>query len=88
MNARRILARRILDRLQKAREKEPDLHFRDDLSIAWITVLWTAEGIPERILYPGPAYVAATYQVLHYHPDEVWGQIMAVRKAKLGREFI
>jgi hypothetical protein len=49
------LTDRVLERLSKAREKEPDLQLRDDLNIAWITVCWASTGIPERIPYPGPA---------------------------------
>lgn len=52
---------RVLERLSPAREAEQGVSYRDDLNIAWITVLWARKGIPDRIPYPGPANVAAAY---------------------------
>jgi hypothetical protein len=71
--------------LEKAGNKETDQWLRDDLRIAWITVKWASEGVPEWAWHADRgAYAAATYQVLHCLPDEVWPHIVAERHAKLG----
>lgn len=71
------LVARILQRLQQAEFAEIDPHLRDDLRIAWITVLyaWRGSACPD---------IAATYAVLGLHPDKVWPAIIARRQAQLG----
>lgn len=71
------LSERVLARLNQAEDREPNVWFRDDIRIAWITVLRAARGeaIP---------HVTATYAVLGLHPDKVWPAIMARRRAQLG----
>lgn len=82
------LAERVLVRLEQAEKKEIDPWLRDDLRIAWITTTWAQSGVPKWFLRgPLPPHVAATYQVLDCHPDEVWPRIVARRKAKLGNEY-
>jgi hypothetical protein len=75
------LAQRILFRLEQVEWREPDPHFRDDLRIAWITVLRAdrGESLP---------HVSATYSVLGLHPDKVWPAIEARRRALLGIESL
>jgi len=79
---------RVLVRLEQTNKKETDPWFRDDYRIAWITVKWAAEGVPEwSWRRDSPPHVAATYQVLHCHPDEVWPRMLENRRAKLGAEY-
>jgi hypothetical protein len=82
------LTEQVVVRLKEAEKKETDQHFQSDIRIAWITTSWAQHGIPEwswhKALSP---YVAATYQVLKCHPDEVWPRLVAERKAKLGSEY-
>jgi hypothetical protein len=82
------LAERILVRLEKAEQRETDAWYRDDIRIAWITTLWSQNGVPEWSWHRDSSpHVAATYQVLHCRPDEVWPLIEARRKAMLGAEY-
>lgn len=83
------LTNRVLVQLAKAETKEPDPWMRDDIRIAWITVKWAAEGVPDWCWYrTDPPYVAATRQVLRgLRPDQVWPAILARRKALLGKEW-
>jgi hypothetical protein len=71
------LAERVLARLEAAEQKESDLWLRDDIRIAWITVLYASRGNPQ-------PHIDATYQVLGIHPDKVWPAICARRAALLG----
>lgn len=71
---------RVLVRLEAAENAEVNPHFRDDIRIAWITVLYADRG------YQQP-HIAATYAVLGLHPDKVWASIEARRHAQLGREY-
>jgi hypothetical protein len=77
---------RVLLHLENAEKKETDPWLRDDIRIAWITARWSQHGIPDWSLhgYASP-YVAATWQVLNCHPDQVWPRILAQREAKLGK---
>jgi hypothetical protein len=72
------LSERILDYLARAEEQEIDPWLRDDVRIAWITVLRAArrESIP---------HVSATYTVLGLHPDKVWPAIVERRKILFGQ---
>lgn len=79
---------RILAYLERAESKEIDPWYRDDYRISWLTVLWSAQGVPDWTLRANsPAYVAATWQVLHCHPEKVWENLEAQRRAKLGAEY-
>lgn len=81
----RELTERVLVRLEQAEKKEIDPWYRDDIRIAWITARWSQHGIPVWSLHgDATPHVAATYQVLHCHPEQVWPHIVAERKAKLG----
>jgi len=75
------LAERVLARLEAAEQKESDLWLRDDIRIAWITVLYASRGNPQ-------PHIDATYKVLGLHPDKVWPAICARRAALLGPESI
>lgn len=79
---------RVLSRMawQEATE-ERNPHLRADRRIAWITVKW-AESVPASSDYAllSP-FVAATFAVLHCHPDEVWPRRLANRQARLGAEY-
>jgi len=77
VRARRPLTDRILARLAEAEARELDPWRRDDLRIAWITVLNASRG-------ESAPHFWATYQVLGTSPDQVWPRIVANRKAKLG----
>ena len=79
------LTERVLLRLEKAEKKEIDPWYRDDIRIAWITTRWAQSGVPEWSWHRSSSpFIAATYQVLRCHPDEVWPRIVAARQAKLG----
>jgi hypothetical protein len=79
---------RVLAYLENAGKKEIDPWLRDDIRIAWITAKWSQHGVPEWSWHRNSLpYVAATYQVLNCHPDEVWPRILAERKAKLGAAY-
>ena len=71
------LARRILFRLERAEQGEPNVHFRDDYRISWITVLRAARG-------ESRPHLSATITVLGCHPDQVWPHIVTERRVKLG----
>lgn len=76
---------RILARLTDAEQREIDAWYRDDYRIAWITVVWSQKGVPDWSWHRSSSpFIAATYQVLRCHPDEVWPRIVAARQAKLG----
>jgi len=78
----------VLQYLSEAEKKETDPWRRDDYRIAWITTLWSQKGVPEWSWHrDSPPYVAATYQVLRCHPDQVWPRIVAQRKLKLGSAY-
>jgi hypothetical protein len=68
----------VLAYLERAEFKEIDPWVRDDLRIAWITVLLASRGeaIP---------HITASYRVLGLHPEKVWPAILARRAALLGR---
>jgi hypothetical protein len=76
---------RVLAYLETAEKKEIDPWLRDDYRTAWMTVRWSQHGVPEwSWRKDSSAYVAATYQVLRCHPNEVWPRIEAQRREKLG----
>jgi hypothetical protein len=67
----------VLRHLEGAEKKESDPWLRDDIRIAWITVLEASRGNPQ-------PHIDATYRVLWIHPDKVWPAICARRAALLG----
>lgn len=71
------LSQRIIARLAQAEACEPNLHYRDDLQIAKLTVLYASTG---EAVYCAP-HVLATYNVLGCHPDKVWSKIERQREA-------
>lgn len=76
---------RVLVRLEQVEKKEIDPWLRDDIRIAWITTQWSQHGVPDwSWRRSSSAHVAATYQVLHCDPDEVWPRIVRQREVKLG----
>jgi len=75
-----MIPARILSRLEAAEAREVDPHFRDDIRIAWITVLRASRGEPS-------PHVSATYTVLGLHPDRVWPAIIERRRALLGWRY-
>lgn len=82
------LTERVLLSLEKSEKKEIDPWYRDDIRIAWITTRWAQYGVPEWSWRRNSSpHIAATYQVLHCHPDEVWARISARRQAMLGAEY-
>jgi hypothetical protein len=82
------LADRVLAYLEQEEKREIDPWLRDDIRIAWITTRWSQHGVPDWSWHRHSSpYVAATYQVLRCHPDEVWPRIEAQRKAKLGAMY-
>ena len=76
----------MLLRLEQAEKKEIDPRYRDDIRIAWITAHWAQHGVPEWSLHRDTnPHVAATWQVLHCHPEQVWPRVIGAREAKLGK---
>jgi hypothetical protein len=59
---------------------ESDVWLRDDLRISWLTCLYAFRG------YAQP-HVAATYQVLGLHPNQVFEAMTEKRKSLLSQEF-
>lgn len=70
----------ILRHLETAEAAEPDPWLRDDLRIAWLTVLYANRGYSE-------PFVSAFYRVLGIHPDRLPAAIEARRRAQLGRLY-
>lgn len=81
-------AERVLLQIEQAERKESNPWLKDDYRISWITVKWAQSGVPDWSWHKNsPPHVAATYQVLHCPPDEVWSRIEARRRANLGSEY-
>ena len=68
---------RVLSYLETAESCEPDVWLRDDLRIAWITVLRAARGESE-------PFVSACYTVLRCHSARLSSKLEARRRALLG----
>ena len=82
------LAERVLLHLEKSERDETDPWLRDDIRIAWITVQWSERGVPDWSWHRDSSpHVAATYQVLACHPDEVWPRIEQQRREMLGLSY-
>jgi hypothetical protein len=71
---------RVLLRLEEAEAKETDPWMRDDIRIAWITVLYASRGNHQ-------PHIDATYRVLGIHPAKVWPAIARRHEAILGRDL-
>jgi hypothetical protein len=71
---------RVLAYLELCENKEIDPWLRDDIRIAWITVLYAASGNQQ-------PHIDASYRVLGCHPLDVWTRIVARRQAVLGGEY-
>jgi hypothetical protein len=83
MASHRSLSRwseRVLARLEQSKRNEPNPHLRDDVHIAYLTVLYAAR---EDSISCG-AHMLATINTLGLHPDKVWPAIIARRKAQCG----
>lgn len=78
------LSERVLTRLAQAEVCEPNPHYRDDIQIAKLTVLYAANGEAVRC----SPLVLASYQVLGLHPDKVWPAIEQRRLALGVEEFL
>jgi hypothetical protein len=76
------LSSRVLARLAQAEVSESNPHYRDDLTIAKLTVLYAWRGAA---VLCSP-HVLASYAVLGLHPDKVWPAIEARRIALIGSE--
>src|SRR5579872_4845910 len=74
------LAGRVAARLSQAEVSESNPHYRDDLKIAKLTVLYASTG--EAVLCSPD--VLASYMTLGCHPSQVWPRIQARRQALLG----
>lgn len=77
------LSERVLASLETSEKTEINPWFRDDIRVAWVTVLYAWRG---DCVECSP-HVAATYRVLGCHPDQVWPRIVARRRATLGAEY-
>jgi hypothetical protein len=74
---------RVLLRLERAERNEPQARYQDDYRVSWLTVLYAMRGDAVEC----SPHVLATYKVFQCHPDKVWPQLVARRKALLGREY-
>jgi|SRR5882724_3491041 len=70
----------ILQYLARAEQAEINPWLRDDLRIAWLTVLFADRGLSQ-------PFVLASYRVLGIHPDKLQAAIEARRRAQLGRLY-
>ncbi len=77
------LSERVLARLIQSEAHEAQASFRDDIRIAWLTVMHCAKGDAVEC----SAHVLATYQVLGCHPDVVYDRMMIRRAAAFGTEI-
>lgn len=71
------LSGRVVVRLAQAEVSELNPHYRDDITIAKLIVLYAANG---EAVECSP-HVLASYHVLGIHPDKVWPAIEARRNA-------
>lgn len=78
------LSSRVVERLVQAEACEPNVHFRDDLRIARLTVAYAARG--EAVLCS--PHVLASYMTLGLHPEKVWPAILARQEALGLREEV
>jgi hypothetical protein len=82
------LTERVLAYLEVAERTEREAWFQTDYRIAWLTTRWANYGVPEWSWHKQSSpYVAATFQVLHCHPDQVWPRILELRRVNLGPEY-
>jgi hypothetical protein len=69
----------VLAYLASVEDAEMNPWVKDDLRIAWLTVLYAARG------YEIP-HIWASYMVLGLHPDKVWPAMMTRREALLAQD--
>ena len=74
------MSERIISRLLIMEAQEQDPWLRDDYREAYLTVAYASEGSPI-------PFIEASYKLFSTHPERVWRKIVALRKAKLGREY-
>lgn len=74
------LIERVVARLVEREGEERDPWLRDDLRQARLTVHYAGEGSPI-------PFILASYELYGSHPEKVWENITAERKAKLGQEY-
>jgi hypothetical protein len=73
--------------LAAAERKELDPHYRADYRIAYLTVHWSHAGIPLWSYHRESAHAAATFAVLACSPEDVWPNVCAERRLKLGKFY-
>lgn len=82
------MSERVLAYLEVCEKTETDPWRRDDLRISWLTVLWSARGVPQwTFRADARPFEAAVWQVLQRHPDQVWSDICGRRRDKLGAMY-
>jgi hypothetical protein len=77
----------VLRHLEAAEQKEINPHFRADYRIAYLTVEWSSTGIPLWSYQRESPYAAATFAVLACSPEDVWPNVCAERRQKLGKFY-
>lgn len=75
------LAERVLHYLGRAEFRETDPWLRDDIRIAWLTVLFASRGDTE-------PFARAHCQLLGVHPDQLQTAMEARRRAQLGPFYV
>jgi hypothetical protein len=74
------LSERVLARLIQAEAHEAEASYRDDIRIAWLTVLHCQRGDAVECT----PNVLATYEVLGCHPEQVYAKTILRRVAMFG----
>jgi hypothetical protein len=75
-----FLSERVLARLQQIEAHEAEASYRDDIRIAWLTVLHCQRGDAVQCT----PHVLATYEVLGCHPEQVYAKTILRRVAMFG----
>jgi hypothetical protein len=76
----RTRSERVLARLIQAEAHEAEASYRDDIRIAWLTVLHCQRGDAVQCT----PHVLATYEVLGCHPEQVYAKTILRRVAMFG----
>lgn len=74
------VSERVLARLVQSQAHEVNPHLQADYRQSWITVYYASLGNPI-------PFVEASYRIHGCHPDKLWPQIVANRKAMLGPDY-
>ena len=69
----------VLEYLASVEDAEMNPWVKDDIRIAWLTVLYAARGYKE-------PHVSASYMILGLHPNKAWTAILARREALLAQD--